>query len=102
MNPVSAQISWKDFAASRMDAPVVYPLNMHPPSFLPKVIITNDRPIQPKHYPLTSLAILGQDHFTKSFGFFCLKEFQFEKQTKLPLRLRLGSLEYCNTLEGKR
>jgi len=51
-------------------------------------------------YPLRP-SIIAQDQFVCNFGFFCRKELQFEKQTKLPLRLRLGSLQYCNYLEGK-
>ena len=41
------------------------------------------------------------DFYTRNFGFFCKKELEFEKSAHIPLHFRLGSLEYCNYLEGK-
>ena len=48
-----------------------------------------------------STAIISPDFMSANLGFICRQELNFEKKTKLPLKLRLGSLDYVNKMEGK-
>ena len=48
-----------------------------------------------------SCSVINANFYTQNFGFFCKKELNFEKATKIPLRFRLGSLQYNDYLEGK-
>lgn len=47
------------------------------------------------------MEVIPADRVVTHFGFFCRRELELEKTIRLPLRFRLGSLEYCNRLEGK-
>jgi hypothetical protein len=46
--------------------------------------------------------IIPSNDYVRHLGFFCRQEWSFEKKSHIPLRLRLGSLEYCDHLEGKK
>lgn len=54
-------------------------------------------PSQPKK-PTTAVR---PDFISNRQGYVCRQEWKFEKKTGLPIRVRLGSLDYVNKMEGK-
>jgi hypothetical protein len=46
--------------------------------------------------------VINSNYYTQHFGFFCKKELALQKALKAPLFIRLGSLQQCNYLEGKK
>jgi hypothetical protein len=55
-------------------------------------------------FTMTSRQLLHitPNYYTQHFGFLCKKELAIEKATKIPFRFRLGSMEQCNYLEGRK
>jgi hypothetical protein len=58
-------------------------------------------PVVSAGWPATGLYVQSPNLYYLQSGYFCKREWEFEKATRIPLRIRLGSLADCNMLEGK-
>jgi len=61
------------------------------------VLHTDSLPLRPN-----ATFVLKKDDYIKNLAFFCRQEWKLEKALRVPLRFRVGSLEQCNLLEGKK
>lgn len=52
-------------------------------------------------YLLTSGSVAPGWYYQQHFGYFCKKEWAWEKRTGVPLKLRLGNYDYTQKIEGK-
>ncbi len=77
-------------------------------NIIPSPLIEGARPTafrpqyMPHITPTPTYHTLSPDYYTKYLGFFCRVELQVEKKINIPLRFRVGSLDYLNKLEGKK
>lgn len=51
--------------------------------------------------PLHKLPV-SPSYYAERLGFFCKQEIKLDKISTIPIRFRLGSMEECNKLEGKK
>jgi len=83
--------------AFRFEAPVSH---LAIPSFAKSMGISS--PVKKQEYVHISAAVMpSADYYAQNMGYMCKREWQFEKAAHIPLRIRLGSLDECNFLEGK-
>ncbi len=52
--------------------------------------------------PITISSKAFTQHYQQQLGFFCKMEHKLEYTTKLPVKFRLGEVNYVDALEGKR
>ena len=51
--------------------------------------------------PPFPFSFIPTGYYLTQLGFFCKQEIKFEKATRIPLKFRLGSVPYCDWMEGK-
>ena len=52
--------------------------------------------------PSYTIKPVAGDFYVKNLGFFCRQELKLEAITRIPFRFRVGSVNYCDWMEGKK
>lgn len=68
----------------------------------PNPMLSPILPIVTSHETSTPPFFLSPAYYAAHLGFFCKQEIKFEKTAKIPFKFRLGSVEDCDRMEGKR
>lgn len=80
--------------------PTLLPLKAPPAKGWATAASVKALPVAPP--PPVRITVLPAAFSTAHWGFFCRQELKWEKATNIALRFRLGSLQQCDWLEGKR
>ena len=51
--------------------------------------------------PTVAPPLSPHEYYDQCFGYFCKREWNFEQRTKIPLKLRLGTYQEAQRIEGK-
>ncbi|HRH59772.1 MAG TPA: hypothetical protein PL045_04335 [Chitinophagaceae bacterium] len=62
---------------------------------------TNKKPVPNIYCQPFSFRSVPPNYYASQLGFFCKKEIQLQNAIRFPVKIRLGSVEYCDKLEGK-
>ena len=84
------------FAATVLNAQITPDSSVH---LRPDFLVSVNKIVFVKQLPTQS--ILPGNYYAKQLPFFCSKELKMEKAVGLPVKFRLGTVEYCDRLEGK-
>jgi hypothetical protein len=100
--PLLAKAQQKKVAIGQLSVAPLYPLvhatklTLSSPVFA-SVFNTSSSHVVPK-----VVAPVGpRDYYQQSFGYFCKREWNLEKQTKVPVKFRLGTYQEAQRIEGK-
>lgn len=52
--------------------------------------------------PALNKAVISPGFYVNNLGFFCKQELNFQSSTRIPFKFRLGSVQYCDWMEGKK
>lgn len=95
-------------AQSRLTVAPLYPLTKSsnlwmaaPKMIVAPVYLSSFQVADNKEIPGAKAPLAPNDYYQQHFGFFCKKEWNWEKQTQLPVKVRLGSYQEAQRLEGK-
>ena len=79
--------------------PNITPIHFFKPSVAPQLFFNAPLFISPA---ADVQQVLAPNYYTTHFGFFCKQELQLEKAVKMPIKIRLGSVQEVDRMEGKR